>query len=272
MTVAVLVCVPFISHASEAVIDANRSQVVVGERFAVDIVIHSEERLNAVEGILKFPASLEVVDIRDGNSVVNFWLERPRLVGATIPFSGITPGGFTGTSSRILSVIFAPTETGTVSIDLEDLVVLYNDGFGTKVSIESSPSSVTVREGENPAFSESRRDFEPPESFTPEIASDPLLFDGKYFVAFSTQDKDSGIEHYEIREGKWGKYVIAESPYILADQSLKSDVFIKAVDKAGNEREVVIEGSAHSRWVEYILFGIIILIIGFVFLKKSWAR
>ena len=82
-------------------------------------------------------------------------------------------------------------------------------------------------------------DSTPPEQFKPEIGKDPAIFEGKYFLSFATIDKTSGIDHYEVFE-KTGKnkewFEKAESPYLLKDQSLKSQILIKAVDKAGNEQ------------------------------------
>jgi hypothetical protein len=60
------------------------------------------------------------------------------------------------------------------------------------------------------------------------------VFGGLYYIVFSTVDKQSGVDHYEVFEnGAWEKVV---SPYKLPDQSLKSEIKVKAIDKAGNER------------------------------------
>ncbi|HHE65575.1 MAG TPA: hypothetical protein ENL09_06080 [Bacteroidetes bacterium] len=94
---------------------------------------------------------------------------------------------------------------------------------------------------------------------------DPNIYDGKYFIVFSTVDKQTGLDHYEILEitpeelekikkedggianffnklfGKWeekSSWKEGESPYLLADQSLGSVIKVKAIDKAGNERLV----------------------------------
>lgn len=84
-------------------------------------------------------------------------------------------------------------------------------------------------------------DTEAPEEFTPKIGQDPSVFEGKYFLSFSTIDEMSGIEHYEVSEIKnkqQGNEVwkVAETPYVLEDQTLNSLIKVKAVDKAGNER------------------------------------
>ena len=86
---------------------------------------------------------------------------------------------------------------------------------------------------------ELEKDTIPPEAFEIELYQDPSIFGGKYFIVFSTTDKQTGIDHYEVKEGK-RKWQEAESPYLLGDQKLESIIKVKAVDKAGNERTVLI--------------------------------
>ncbi len=84
-------------------------------------------------------------------------------------------------------------------------------------------------------------DATPSEEFTPEIGQDSTVFEGKYFLSFFTTDKMSGVEHYEILETRNQKienrmWKVGESPYLLEDQSLRSKILVKVVDRAGNER------------------------------------
>ena len=109
---------------------------------------------------------------------------------------------------------------------------------------------------------EMKADTEPPEDFTPAIVNDPNVFDGKYFLVFATQDKGTGVDHYEVREGRWGWFREAESPYLLKQQKISRDVYVKAVDSAGNERIAVIPARVHSAWWEgYELFAILVVVI-----------
>jgi len=101
------------------------------------------------------------------------------------------------------------------------------------------------------------------------------MFEGKYFLVFATQDKKSGIAHYEVQENRRQKiesrkWIETESPYILKDQELRSYIFVKAVDKAGNERIAVVEPRYPIKWYEmYEIWGIIIVMIfiGYIFWK-----
>jgi hypothetical protein len=65
----------------------------------------------------------------------------------------------------------------------------------------------------------------------------------RWMVLFATQDKGSGMDHYEVREVDpllpwWGSgWHVAESPYLLEDQTLRSAVYVRAYDNDGNVRE-----------------------------------
>ncbi|HSX57779.1 MAG TPA: hypothetical protein VLE47_00715 [Candidatus Saccharimonadales bacterium] len=77
-------------------------------------------------------------------------------------------------------------------------------------------------------------DTTPPEKFTPE--ADPKEnAEVRPIIAFNTTDKTSGIDHYELKvdNGSWTR---VDNPYKLASISSGSHtVYVKAVDKAGNE-------------------------------------
>ena len=100
-----------------------------------------------------------------------------------------------------------------------------------------------------------------PEKFQAEIGQDPSVFEGKYFLGFSTQDKTSGIDYYEVKEGK-GDFKRAQMPYLLDDQTLNGKIIVKAVDKAGNEQ--ISEIIPPRKPVPYLL--IISIFIGFIVL------
>ena len=105
-----------------------------------------------------------------------------------------------------------------------------------------------------------------PKEFEVKIGQDPTMYEGKYFVSFSTTDETSGIDHYEILETR-GKgqveWKIAESPCVLEDQSLQSIIRIKAIDKAGNERtsEISPPKKPFPYWKALAIFVISAIII-----------
>jgi len=102
-----------------------------------------------------------------------------------------------------------------------------------------------------------------PEKFKPEIGKDPSIFEGKYFLSFSTTDKMSGIEYFEVKEGK-KDFKITKSPYLLGDQNLRSKILVKAVDKAGNEKVAEIIPPHKVTWKEILSWIVALLVISLV--------
>lgn len=260
---------------AEMSVSSEAKTIGLGD-FQVDVLLNTQgEAVNAIEGVLVFPQDLLAVgQISDGGSPINFWLQRPKLAsGGRVIFSGIIPGGWNG-RSKIFAAVFRASKEGNVSFELADLKVLLNDGEGTPVKVETIPYVVTIdREaGTGKLEMEAARDKEPPESFGIDLAKRSDVFDGKWFVVFGTQDKQSGLDHFEVAEHKSGlfdfgrpsvrEWVFAESPYVLKDQELKSDIWVRAVDGAGNER-IAFLSAPGARWYENFLVWIIILGVSF---------
>jgi len=257
----------------------------MGQQFQVDLVLDTEnEEINAVEGKVIFPEGLlELKEIRDGNSIINFWIEKPKNQNGTIIFSGITPGGFNSEKGLILSVIFEAKKEGVAKFEINDARVLRNDGTGSAATLTIAPFEIAIS-SEAPAETAAVaivQDTELPESFVPEISKDESIANGKWFVVFATQDKASGIDHYEVKESRqrilsvFGRWVSAESPYVLTDQELRSYVLIKAVDKVGNEKVMEIVPKNPLAWYEnyenwvMIIAGVFILALT---AKKIWRK
>jgi hypothetical protein len=95
-------------------------------------------------------------------------------------------------------------------------------------------------------------DTYPPEDFIPQIIKDSSVPNSPYYLIFDANDKQSGIEHYEVLEedpNSFGfrlgsrvkaKPAPATSPYLLQDQTLSSRIVVRAYDHAGNMQEEII--------------------------------
>ena len=271
-------CIPFVAVAAEITLETNKEHVAMGEQFIVSLSITSEKSVNAVQGQIVFPASnLEFKDVRSGNSSITFWVEGPDVESpGVISFSGITPGGFSGNDRLVFSAVFEGVKDGEIVFALKDVQVLLNDGLGTKDDVSSNEVATTVTGERSDIHLDEIQDTELPETFTPLVGQD-TLFEGKYFVAFATQDKNSGIHHYEIKEYRLlpflGDWKEAASPYVLNDQTLQSFILIKAIDNAGNKRMSKIEPTRRA-WYEKVLFGVAILLMvtAFVVTRKIWLK
>jgi len=208
--------------------------------------------------------------------VVNFWIRRPDTTSDdSISFSGITPGGFSGKGKFLFSIVFRALASPQVTIRWEEIRVLKNDGQGTAAAVTAAPLTLTIVSGPISATSSADIivDTDPPEDFNPSIGQSQDIFDGQYFLAFSTQDKGIGIDHYEVKEGYFGNFIIAESPYLLRHQKLDKRVFVKAFDKLGNERVVSLPAENPSRAYQYALLVILLMVvISNIFSKKLWQK
>lgn len=225
----------------------------------VDVVAATEaEPVNTFAGEIVIPPVATLKDVRDGNSAINFWLEKPTFSGGgTISFSGIVPGGYRGDRGFLFSLVLEPGAVGSGEVRFTNASMLLNDGAGTRLDVSTEPVRVSVQsstftspEGDSTI---PVPDTEIPEDFKPEIGRDPALFDNRWFVAFSTQDKDSGLDRYELQESARsspteGGWKVAVSPALLEDQTLRSYIHIKAVDKEGNERVATVFPATPKIW------------------------
>lgn len=264
----------------------------IGQEFKVDLMLDAEgQDINAAQGKIVFPQNnLELKEIIDGNSIINLWIEKPVLKGNKILFSGVIPGGFSGVLSpyykgkkpgKIFSLIFYTKSEGDGAIEIHDAKALLNDGKGTEAPLAVYNFSAYVTTLTDEQFTISNqipKDIDPPELFTPEISRDPDVFDGKWFLVFITQDKGSGIDRYEVqetlnREPNKNNWQVAESPLLLKDQNRASYIFVKAVDRAGNQRIVVVT-PFYKPWYQKMLVDIPIILailIGVIIIRR-WLR
>lgn len=251
-------------------------EIAVNQKFEVEVFINTEsEAINAIEGSITFQRDfLEAKEFSDGDSIINFWIQKPKFaLDNQISFSGITPGGYEGNRGKIFSVVFQSLREGETKLAMGSLKVLLNDGQATEAQIKTTDMKIKINGGIKTPESVPlpKIDNEPPETFAPEIAQSPDIFDGKWFLVFASQDKGSGIDRYEVSEGK-GEFVVAESPYLLKNQDLDREILVKAVDKNGNERTVILPPK-NSRWQykNYLIWLTIILIAAVIyFLVKKF--
>jgi hypothetical protein len=253
--------------AAQIFTESQDAEMQVGDEHVLEVFLDTEEEeVNALEGSLAFPAgAFEIKEVRDGNSAVTFWITRPNVSGERILFSGIIPGGHVGKKSPLFAVVVRPLHTGLASVDVREAQVLLNDGKGTPTSVRVRPLALVVSEAisQQGVVAPQTEDREPPEAFVPLISSDVNLLSGKRFLVFATQDKGSGIDHYEVREGG-GQYRVAESPYLLQNQKADQDIFVKAVDKMGYERVATLALEAPRAPYQKYAFFVILFLIGIV--------
>jgi hypothetical protein len=252
----------------------NQTAVAPGSTFDVGVFVDTDGfDINAVEGVVTFPSAFaDVVAVSDGNSIVSLWVERPKAkceAQCRVPFAGIFPGGFNGNDAPIFKIVLRAKQEGSYQLTVEEERVLLNDGLGTETEVREAPLTLAVSEeaGTVGEVGEVEDDV-PPEPFAPVVGQSTDVFRGAPFVSFATQDKQSGLDHYEVRESRpffhtvLGKWVEAESPYRLNDTDLQSTIEVKAIDRAGNERLAELGPTYPLSWYENpTVWGIMLPVI-----------
>jgi len=324
---------PLASNAASLSLDPASGQYGPGDSFGVAVKIENGkgECINAAEVVINFPKDLlKLEDFSTGESLFSLWIDKPdktRLdkinAEGIVSFSGGVPGGYCGKvpgdpgESNILGQLFFKVPDGLKlnadgkgrMVFSSSSAVLLNDGLGTAAKLTFINGEYTITKNAGKGLNELnnliKADNLPPEPFVVELDKDAAVFKGQYFITYSTTDKQSGIDHYEIMETKlsdlakaaegrtWldiifgrkitSSWKIGSSPYLLLDQSLGSQIKVKAVDKAGNERvveftptqqgrEVSVVGSKQGYLKIYIVVGIILVLIVLLVLLKRKQR
>ncbi|MDO8430091.1 MAG: hypothetical protein Q7S73_01875 [bacterium] len=255
------------------------SEVGVGQIMPVEILLDADgQNLNAAElEVIYNKNFLEPVGFKDAGSIVQFWVERPDLEKGLLTLKGIMPNGFNWQKGLMGILDFKTLTPGITEIRFgANPKIFLNDGLGTESTVSARGFKIKITgQKENVPLQES--DNYLPESFEPAVVQDTNIFEGKYFLVFATQDKQSGIDRYEVQETvknktENGKWILAESPYLLKDQTRESYIFIKAVDRQGNERIEKVYPLSYKPWYKQpaTYYIVVVLLILLVVVFRKW--
>jgi hypothetical protein len=257
--------------------DASISKISVGDTTLVKVYINTEgKEINALEGAIQINGPATISSINTGGSIFSLWPETPQLNGTQeISFTGGTGGGVYGNNLRIFNFSITPTNEGNITLTPVSLTGYLDDGTGTKLTGNNNSFTIqVVKQIENSNTNNSvPEDKTPPDPFTVDLGRDASLFDGKYFISFYATDDGSGVNKYEVKEGN-SDFVVSGNTYVLKDQTLRSKIYVKAIDNAGNERVEVLNATVHTpliwKILEIILFVFVVIVI--VFFYKVWKK
>jgi hypothetical protein len=268
--------------AAEMDVDASAGTIASGGTFEAVVSLDTQgETVNAAEGTLTYPQDLlEPVAIRDADAAIDFWAVRPKIgAPGAIAFSGVAPGGFKSDEARLFEVTFRAKQDGRAAIGLTGAEALLNDGQGTAAALSTRAFTITVLPAASqppmPAPTQTSmitpQDTTPPEAFEPTIAKSEQPYGNRWFLVFAAQDKQSGIDRYEVREtpprvpAALSPWVPAESPYLLRDQTRKSRIEVKAIDRSGNVRIASVATGAPELWYIWPLLWLVAIAVFAVF-------
>ena len=202
--------------------------------------------INALEGVIAYPEDiLELKMIKDGNSIIPLWIQRPTSVNNTVVFSGIIPGGFEGViraltfpeilPGEIFVLQFKALKQGVADITIQEARALLHDGLGTEIFLVKNNAQINV----DSYFFENVIEIDDTDSpiiLQAEIIREEDLFSGNRALIFQVSDKGSGIDYVEVKEFGIG-WQKAESPYELKRKS--GSVQIRVFDKNNNQTRLI---------------------------------
>lgn len=272
----------FPAYGATFSLSVEQTNLKIHDQVEVGVFVDTDgQSINALEGTIVIPKGLQVKNINDGNSVISLWVTKPIVEKDTITFSGVVPNGFTG-NRKIFSFIGELVDSGKQTIVFSRITGLLNDGLGTGVISKDQALSLMVSKetGGGMYINNYQNDHEQPESFVPLVGQNKEMFEGAYFVSFSTVDKNSGIREYAVAEKnsfftpdvKTVAWVKGESPYRLQDQTLSSYILVKAVDGNNNERIVILPPTKGiTPYSTLVLLGILIgaVVVAFWYFRKK---
>jgi hypothetical protein len=248
---------PWEARAASLIVDVGQDAYGPADTLVATIRLDNQgECLNAVNVALGFPQeTLRAVDVGRGNSILSLWVEEPLLDNerGLVTFAGGIPGGYCGRiqgdpalsnvlAKIVFTVIDGSVTTAPITVLSQSRAYLH-DGQGTAVEVQPQHAEVRIQSEANgkpnPWVDEVEADTVPPDPFTVEVQTTHGVFNGRYYLVFGTQDKQSGVDHYEyLEQGVWRP---VESPHELRGPFTLRDIQVKAVDKAGNERVAISE-------------------------------
>jgi len=287
------------AHAAILYLTPDSGEYNLGDIFVAEIRLDTQgEYINAVEVNIVYPSdTFTVRDFSKGNSVLTLWAEEPSYGDGALSFIGGVPAGYQswdGVLGRIIFRVKASTQQDiaqTIAANIADVKflensrALLNDGAGTEASLKIKNAAYTILSEETTEIEdvwqqEIAMDTTAPEAFIAEIRKDLNVYNGEYFIIFSTVDKQTGIDHYEVLESWEGGTVEnkdAHSPYLLENQELSGIIRVRAVDKAGNEAIYEIGparvGEKKAFALTRVIFGILVLVgagVGYWVYRKNF--
>lgn len=285
--VILLLLLPLLSSAETLYIEPDESEHRPDNQFIKEIRVETEECINAADVQLFYPVrNLTAVEFIDGNSVFSMWPKQPEIdeEEGKISFSGGSPGGYCpedGESILLGEVLFKANHLHSEATDRirfwTGSEVLLNDGQATSLDLSYKSSSVTINPDSEEEKDEWRDRIEKDED-GPSILDIqlqriqlPSSLREKLILFITAKDAGSGIDRFEILEQRrvgflaaesadWNLWDRSENPYyVLEDQSGRSIVRIRAVDKAGNETVKTVYPS--PGWQDLIPWSLFILVL-----------
>ncbi|MCS7183837.1 MAG: cohesin domain-containing protein [Patescibacteria group bacterium] len=130
--------IPFSSFGATIYFSPSEGEFEIKKNFKLVVYIDSDQEINAVGGKISFDNNfLNVVNISDSGSIINFWAIKPNFDNkkGEIVFEGVSLNkSFKGKNGRLIEINFKGIkEINKTVVKFDNVQILANDGEGTNV-------------------------------------------------------------------------------------------------------------------------------------------
>lgn len=262
--------------------------------YATDLNLDTQgENINLLEASLTYPSkNLELKEILTGDSIINFWIQKPEIQNEKIVFVGSIPAGYLGTNGKVITLIFQP-KIAVTTLDINILSdsnnlsrVFLNDSQATEKIIQANHFSFNLPITNQNIPKIDITDVEKPEPFSIDIVESPSLQENSAFVVFNTEDAGSGVVKYEMAQADVSSefvtnqnldWKIVKSPVVLNILEAKRFIAIKAIDGDNNQEFSVVDlkppqNALKLKTLFTVCIILIILIVVAIYAYHCWIR
>ncbi len=286
LTLVALIIPNFVDAAIVSVNDPVDT-ISVGDVASLSVTVDTENKnINVVEGEITIIDGKDKFLIRElsiAGSDFRLWPIKPSFSEnmGKISFTAGIPGGINKKGALLFKIIFQAQGEGQVVLAPANVKAYINDGRATPVGIKVNPINFAIGpikpEGiQNELGKIIIGDNKKPWGLMAEIGRDASMFDGKSFVFFSAFDNESGIDHYEVKEGNRDS-VRSGSIYVFQNQEKLEPTMIVAYDKAGNSRKIWLREKTYwekNNIVKFSFYGLsgLLLIVAIIRIILAFKR
>lgn len=249
----------------------SKESIGILEEFYVDVTINPDDQaINGVEGTISIVGdNLRFIRAENGKSFIDLWVLPPKETNPNqIKFAGVSSFSFSGVidpfnqetklSGIVTRLYFMANKPGESQFILSGASVTLSDGKGTKIDLPTAYSPLMI-ESRLEGITSKIKDTTKP-NLKAQVIQNINLYENKYILIFTANDKDSGIKKVLIKEGdkEWSEIT---SPYLLEDQTRQSQIVLKAINFSDLERIIKINPIIYKKFSFLQIFIIIIAII-----------
>ncbi len=141
---------PLTSWAAEIYFIPAYLEVKENSTFIVDVLLNSEERINAIDATIVWPADkLQWFATNKGGSIFDLWVKDPMPLSAgRLRLLAGSTQGFKGRGGKVVSIVFkAKTVDKQVKLDLaDDIKILLADGKATPADVDKLSATFDVKQ------------------------------------------------------------------------------------------------------------------------------